>query len=70
MTSRPMGLLFYYMKDMSHLCQCIDLVSQLEMRSDVTVDAVTTIFADGMFVGADVKAFQALEIPHNTSVCG
>ncbi len=32
-------------------------------------DAVTRVYADGLLVDADANGFQALEIPHNTSVC-
>ena len=47
----------------------IDSVPLLEMWFDGTHDALTTVYADGVFVIADVSGSQALEIPHNTSVC-
>ena len=45
------------------------LVPQLEMRLDGTPDALTTVYADSMLVTANVSAFQAVGIPHNTTVC-
>ncbi len=44
-------------------------VPLLEMRLDGTTDALTTVYADGMPVTANASGSQALEIPHNTSVC-
>ena len=39
------------------------------MRAGGTSDADITVYTDGVLVGSDVNDFQALEIPHNTSVC-
>ncbi len=59
----------FIVNDKSHPYQYIDSVPLLEMFPGGADDAVTRVYADGLLVDADANGFQALEIPHNTSVC-